>query len=133
VQLRFVACNFGGNLVEAGIDDITIETFTPMTLSNVTDDRVLPRTQLEQNAPNPFNPTTTIRMRLSSPAHAHLELFDVSGRLIRTLVDRPMTAGIHQIRWNGLDNQGREVASGVYFYRLKAGVFEQSRRMIVLR
>ena len=133
VQLRFLACDIDGTSYEVAIDDITVETFTAMTVSSVPDGPVLPRTQLSQNAPNPFNPATTIKMQLSSPAHTRLELFDISGRLVRTLLDEPMAAGAHQIRWNGLDNQGREVASGLYFYRLKAGAFEQSRRMTLVR
>ncbi len=135
VQLRFVACDELNILVEAAIDDFSIETFTPAVIvSGVSDDvPVQPRTRLEQNAPNPFNPATTIKMQLSSPTHTRLELFDMSGRLVRTLVNDQMEAGTHYVRWNGMDNQDKAVASGVYFYRLKAGVFEQSRRMTLLR
>jgi hypothetical protein len=89
--------------------------------------------ELRQNEPNPFNPITTIKFTLSNPSSTRLQIFDASGRLVRTLLDQQMTSGVHGVPWNGLDDAGRPVGAGTYFYRLKAGAFEQSRRMTILK
>ncbi len=133
MRVRFRACDLGsGGLIEAGIDDVAVETFTPNP-ADVIDGAPALRTALAQNQPNPFNPVTMIRFALSNPGQARIEIFDAAGRLVRVLADEPMTAGVHQIEWNGMDDMGRPVGSGVYFYRLRSGVFEQSRRMTILK
>ncbi len=71
--------------------------------------------------PNPFNPSTTIRFTLRELAPVSLQIFDINGALVRTLIDSDLDAGIHERRWNGRDSFGRLVASGVYFYRLRLG------------
>jgi hypothetical protein len=71
--------------------------------------------------PNPFNPATTIRFKLNAPALVTLQIFDLRGALVKTLVERELDAGVHEQRWNGRDNFGRAVASGMYFYRLRIG------------
>jgi hypothetical protein len=89
---------------------------------------------LDQNFPNPFNPVTTISFTLVAPGPVLLRVFDVSGRLIRTLVDQAeVTAGNHQAVWNGLDQSGRAAAAGVYFYNLETDGFFQTRRMTMVK
>lgn len=88
---------------------------------------------LEQNVPNPFNPTTRISYRLPSTEHVTLAVYDVRGGLVRTLVDERQNAGPQSATWNGRDDGGRPVATGVYFYRLKAGAFGDNKRMILLK
>jgi hypothetical protein len=88
---------------------------------------------LEPNVPNPFNPSTTIRYELAAAGRATLRVYDISGRLVKTLVDRQMPAGTFEARWDGRDARGVAVASGVYFYRLEAGAFTQTRRMVLLK
>lgn len=88
---------------------------------------------LDQNYPNPFNPRTMIRFELTHTAHAVLQVFDVAGRLITTLVDEERPAGMNEVVWQGTDSRGREVATGVYLYRLSAGDFVQTKRMVLLR
>jgi len=90
-------------------------------------------TALEQNWPNPFNPTTEIAYSLSERGHVTLAVYDVLGRRVRTLVDRREDAGVHKARWNGLDDDGRSVPSGVYFYRMRAGSFVCTRKMVLIR
>jgi hypothetical protein len=87
---------------------------------------------LLQNFPNPFNPETTIRFGLPEPVHARLLVYDVGGRLVRTLVQKTLPAGMHRVIWDGRDLDGRRVTSGVYFYRLEAGAFVQVKRMVLL-
>jgi hypothetical protein len=90
-------------------------------------------TVLEQNRPNPFNPSTEIGYRLGSDQRVSLRVYDISGKLVRTLVDAPQAAGAYAITWNGRDSDGRPVSSGVYFYKLHAGKFTQTRRMVLLK
>lgn len=133
MKLRFRACDQGvGGIVEAAIDDITVETFVAAPADAPAPIVSLPDA-LAQNEPNPASATTSIRFTLSNPAQARLEIFDASGRLVRVLLDQALTSGVHQIAWDGRDDSGRDVGAGVYFYRLKAGAFEQSKRMTVLR
>jgi hypothetical protein len=88
---------------------------------------------LHQNVPNPFNPTTLIRFELPVRSRARLAVFDVQGRLIRTLVDGELPAGRSEISWNGRDDRGGVVASGVYFYRLETPSAALSRKMVLMR
>jgi M6 family metalloprotease-like protein len=88
---------------------------------------------LEQNRPNPFNPTTTIQFVLPVSARARLTVFDPSGRRIRTLVDGFLRADRYRAVWDGRDESGRRVGSGVYFYRLEADDFHRTRKMILLK
>lgn len=98
------------------------------------DDDVPMRFGLDQNVPNPFNPTTTIRFRIPGEgAHAAIEIFDVAGRHVRTLVDGRVSGGENFAVWNGTDAEGREVSTGVYFYRLRAGEMETTRKMLLLK
>lgn len=88
---------------------------------------------LYQNSPNPFNPDTSIRFDLARPSQALLTIHGADGRMIRKLIDRPMPAGRQRAVWDGRDDQGRTVATGVYFYRLTAGTFRASRRLVLLK
>ena len=88
---------------------------------------------LHQNAPNPFNPITTISFSLDRNGPASIEIFDVAGRRVKTLLNQDLPAGNHHVMWNGRDDTGRIVASGVYVYRLKTGDMELSRRMLLLK
>jgi hypothetical protein len=88
---------------------------------------------LAQNYPNPFNPTTRITFGLSAPTHVSLRIYDAAGRLVRALVNEERRAGRYEDSWDGRDSNGRSVASGIYFYRLAAGGFEQTRKMALLR
>jgi hypothetical protein len=88
---------------------------------------------LSQNIPNPFNPVTLIGFGLSEPANVRLQIYDAEGKLVKTLVDEFRQARVFNEKWDGLDNRGRAVASGIYFYRLVAGDFEQTRKMVLLR
>ncbi len=136
VVFRFKACDLGiPGLLEAAFDDFSIETFAP-DLTSVDPSLVAARSALDQNRPNPFRPgstLTTIRFILSSPGDAKIAIFDATGRQVRTLFHGPMQSGAHTLVWNGLDDSGSEVGAGVYFYRLTAGAYEQSRRMTIVK
>jgi flagellar hook assembly protein FlgD len=91
------------------------------------------RTALEQNYPNPFNPSTTISFTLAAPGMTRLDVYDVNGRLVSTLVRGFQPAGRSEVKWNGTNSSGNPVASGVYFYRLVAGAAIETRRMVLLK
>jgi hypothetical protein len=105
---------------------------TPCTTTGVDDGPKL-RTALEQNYPNPFNPSTTISFTLAAPGMTRLDVYDVNGRLVSTLVRGFQPAGRSEVKWNGTNSSGNPVASGVYFYRLVAGAAIETRRMVLLK
>ena len=83
---------------------------------------------LEQNYPNPFNPSTTIQYALPSRSHVTLTIFNTLGQIVRELVNGEMDAGYHQVEFDGSN-----LASGVYLYRMQAGSFVETRKLILLR
>ena len=89
--------------------------------------------RLNQNYPNPFNPSTVIRYYLPADAHVILEIFDVSGRRVASLLDRREKKGHHLFEWNGRDRYDKPVSSGLYFYRLRAGKKSISKKMLIIR
>jgi len=97
---------------------------------------VLPPPQsffLSQNYPNPFNCSTLISYRLPTAAYTKLNIYDIGGRLVRTFVNAYQQPGCYSVRWDGKDSFGRDVASGVYIYRLVAGTLTSSRKLVVVR
>ncbi len=98
-------------------------------------DPVHPIPTLEQNRPNPFNPTTTVKYSIAERGHVSLRIYNAVGQLVRTLVDEeqvPQANGFSEV-WNGLNEDGRPVASGVYFYRLTAGDRTLTKKMVLIR
>jgi hypothetical protein len=91
------------------------------------------RFALGLNHPNPFNPETAITYELPYKTAVELVVYDLLGQKIRTLVTGPGDSGSHRVLWDGRDDVGRAVASGVYVYLLKAGAFSAARKMVLLR
>jgi hypothetical protein len=91
------------------------------------------KNRLYQNVPNPFNPATLIRYELGERAEVTLVVYDVAGRRVRSLVSARQARGVYMIDWNGTNDQGARVSSGLYFYRLQAGAFVQTCKMILLK
>ncbi|MCC7430751.1 FG-GAP repeat protein, partial [bacterium] len=88
---------------------------------------------LEQNFPNPFNPNTTISYTLAKTNDVKLEVFNTKGELVRTLVSEKQNEGSHASNWNGTDERGNAVSSGVYYCKLTAGNFSQTQKMTLLK
>jgi hypothetical protein len=115
-----LSCQQGIDPTDTGDDDIV--------------DAVPRRTALHQNVPNPFNPVTEIAFDLAQAGHVSLRIYDVAGRQVRLLVNERLAARAnHQVVWNGLDDSGNRVSSGVFFYRLDAPSFTSTRKMVVLK
>jgi hypothetical protein len=88
---------------------------------------------LRQNYPNPFNPVTNISFSLPQKERVLLKIYDIKGRLVKTLLDDYMSTGNHTVQWNGLNDRNRSVSSGVYFYRIEAGKHSEVRKAVLLK
>ena len=89
--------------------------------------------ELMQNSPNPFNPSTAIKFYISKISNVSIKIYDMLGKEVTTLVDRQTDAGYHIVYWNGNDKYGSDVSSGVYLYKLTAGSFTQTKKMLMLK
>jgi hypothetical protein len=89
--------------------------------------------QLFSNYPNPFNLRTTIEYSVTEPERVRIDVYSILGSKVRTLVDEVKAAGTHEIEWDATDDNGNRVASGVYLYNMKAGVFSESKRMVLIK
>jgi hypothetical protein len=133
---------FGGDCPPDSLWDV--HPFTQFDLSGCSDTLLVLSTDgepslepqtfvLYQNYPNPFNPNTTIRYDLHERAQVQLVIYDLLGRKVRTLVNDLQEPGFKTIVWDGKDEQGRVVGTGVYLYRIIAGTFTQTKKLVVLR
>lgn len=89
--------------------------------------------KLEKNYPNPFNSETVITYKLPASEHVTLEILNIVGQKVRTLVDEHQSAGHYLMNWDGKNNEGQGVLSGIYIYKIIAGSFEEVKKMTVLR
>jgi subtilisin family serine protease len=114
---------------------VPVTLFVPAARATAgVDARAIPnRYALLDNRPNPFNPTTTIAYDLPRDSRVRLVVYDVHGKPVRELVSANEPAGRHQVAWDGRNQQGQPVASGVYFYRLAAGDFVATKKMVLLK
>lgn len=90
-------------------------------------------TELKANYPNPFNPSTVISYTIREEANVRLSIYNLKGQTVRSLVDEVQIAGSYKIKWNGTDNNGRPVSSGVYFYRLTTGNYDKVNKMVLMK
>lgn len=125
--LPYNAVDISPIYVDCGFDDI----YLPV---EEVDGPNLPTSySLSQNVPNPFNPNTTIEFALPRTSEVKLDVFNLLGQKVRTLVDDQLGAGFKRVEWDGKDDNGADVASGVYLYRIKAGSFVESKKMMLLK
>jgi hypothetical protein len=124
----------------AGYQSANSGAFTILDVSTTgvsdygSDEGLLPHQfSLAQNYPNPFNPETVIAFNMAAPGHVRLEVFNIVGQSVTTLVDEFRDAGRHVVEWQGRDRSGAQVPSGIYFYRLHQGNETQTRQMVLLR
>lgn len=90
-------------------------------------------TELKGAFPNPFNPSTTLSFSVKETAEVSLDIFNQKGQKVRSLLNSTMSPGEHQIIWNGNDDNGRQVSSGLYFFRMKSGTYSSTRKMIMMK
>lgn len=106
---------------------------SPTTATGISSQQVEGTFALHDAAPNPFNPTTRIEFDVARPGFVSLRVYDARGRQVSTLVDGDLPPGRHQRTWNGTNDGGKRVATGVYFYKMTAGGFTKTRRMVLLK
>ena len=124
-----------GRLVNTRIksnEDITISNNLVNKLL-VSADIIPDKFALEQNFPNPFNPTTTVQFDVPQTSDVMIKIYDMIGQEVRTLVSGQIEAGTYKIQWDGLNNSGQQISSGTYLYRMTAGEFVQTKKMIMLK
>ena len=119
--------------VSSNAGDVVVPAFIQVTFDLTGIETAPAVLRLAQNHPNPFNPKTMISFALPVEGQASLKVYDVEGRMVRTLLEKGLPAGEHHVVWDGTDDQGRSLASGVYFYRVKAAGEIQTRKMLLLK
>ncbi len=114
------------------VDDFSVHS-NGGSVSN--EDNMIPvvATELQGNYPNPFNPETTIRYSIKDNTPVTLEVYNVKGQLVKTLVNEAKTPGNYSVVWKGLDNNNRSVSSGVYFFKMNAGKYSSTKKMIMMK
>ncbi|MDZ7342964.1 MAG: T9SS type A sorting domain-containing protein, partial [candidate division KSB1 bacterium] len=125
---RLSAFDFAGNQSRYSPEIVALVTRVEETGGGVPTDYAL-----EQNYPNPFNPETTIKYQVPTTGHVRLTIYNALGSEVRRLVDRTQPAAYHVVVWDGRDNAGNPMPSGVYFYRLESGKFSAIKKMIMLQ
>ena len=121
-QLNFI-CDTGDEQVEVY-----------MTVPTSADDYTIPAIYgLSQNYPNPFNPKTTIQYSIPNDTYVELKIYSISGELVRVLVNSKQDAGKYNIIWNGKDDNGNDVSSGIYFYKICADKFTETKKMLLIK
>ena len=119
-------------------DDTNVQTTIPviLTVSLVGTGNEIPTiTKLDGNYPNPFNPETTISFSLKEPSHVRLEIYNIRGQKVRTLIDNTLEAKYHKVVWDGCDDHLQQVSSGVYFYkfRTESGNYSSCKKMLLMK
>jgi len=136
IELRLWSESEGKELyIEADLDSDTYGQ-TPLTSGTVlvrSDDALPTVFALSQNYPNPFNPTTTISFSMAEESVVSLNIYDISGRLINTLVNNNLPQGYHSVVWNGADSDNVQVSAGVYFYTLDNGAEVITNKMVLMK
>ena len=122
----------GGKIRYAALDLEFQEECLPIE-TDATDEEILTVANLSQNFPNPFNPTTTIKYQVKEASDIAIEVYNVRGQKIKTLVNDNLPAGEYEVKWNGNDDNGSSVASGIYFYKLRSGNDSQTKKMVLMK
>jgi hypothetical protein len=113
--------------VETELDSIYL------TMDGIEDENLPLSFELHQNYPNPFNAQTVIEFQLSEPARVNLAVYDIAGRKVADLAGEDYTSGQHLLTWDGTDNTGKSVSSGIYLYKMKAGDLIETRKMLLMK
>lgn len=108
-------------------------SISPCKIAACNEEKTPKSFSLSQNFPNPFNPQTVIKYDLPEPAQVSIIIYNILGQKVRTLVDENQQAGYKSVSWDGKDDQGKDIASGIYFYKIEAGDFSTVKKMVLLK
>ncbi len=135
MRFRFRITDYNNNsCLEGLVDDVYLTFVGCSGTDDVAEQDLLPRDfTVQPSRPNPMRQSTSLRFALPAPAAVRVDVFDASGRLVRNIFEAAMPAGYHAIDWDGRDTDGRQVSSGVYWYRVNAGDEAQTRKLLVVR
>jgi hypothetical protein len=122
-----------GNGRASSYASLSVEFFPGYVTGVENKDKIPMAIELEQNYPNPFNPSTTIGFNLPEKAQVNVSIYDIEGKLVKTLVDETLSEGYQQITWDGTDAKGNSAASGVYFYCLTSESHVVTRKMVLIK
>jgi len=120
-------------ITRAAANDLGVNKFAHSMVSFTQANMIPEQFELSQNYPNPFNPETTIKYQVANDTRIILRVFDLLGKEIKMLVNEEQSAGFYNISWDGIDNSGTSVASGIYLYSIEAGNYKMMRKMILVR
>ena len=118
---------------------VSVDDFSSLEIrasfTNTETGEILPpiSTKLYGNYPNPFNPTTNIKFDLNETAKVQIDIFNIKGQRVNTLINSELDSGNHSVVWNGNDSSGKKVSSGIYFYKMKAGKYQETKKMILMK
>jgi len=115
------------------ITSYALESYNTGVTTTADGEAIIMRFDLGQNYPNPFNPSTTIKYELNGSGDVRLQIFDIKGELIKTLVNDFQNSGKYEVIWNGTNNRGEKLSSGVYFYSIRTGENISTKKMILLK
>jgi flagellar hook assembly protein FlgD len=116
----FMVDNFRIDSTDDGVDNENVE--------------IIPQVNtLNQNYPNPFNPETAISFSMKEAGNVSVDVYNIKGQKVKTLLNEFRSSGNHDVVWNGTDENNRNVASGVYFYKMKNGKFSSTKKMILMK
>lgn len=124
--VEIIVCDFAGNHTKINFDFRAI-------ITSINNETVTYKYELYQNYPNPFNPYTQIKFSLAEKCNVEINIYDIRGKLVRTLFKGELEAGYHNLEWDSTNNLGYKVSSGVYFYQLKSEKYNVVKKMILLR
>jgi hypothetical protein len=120
-----------------GMSGPSNEISAVVATTSIAEEAIIPLiTALKGNYPNPFNPETTISFSVGTQSHTEniqIDIFNIKGQKIRNLLDDTFSPGQHKVVWNGTNDNGQAVPSGIYFYRMKAGDYQSVKRMMLLK
>ena len=121
-------------MISTNDHDLLVITIPVTVFPTSNEDLVSPAvTALQGNYPNPFNPTTVIKFSLKESSNVSLSIYNIKGQLVKNLVNKELAAGNHQLLWDGKDAKGSSVSSGIYFYRMEAGSYRATQKMMLMK
>ena len=127
---------YGNIIIEDPYQNISEALEITLHVSNIVniDENTIPNTYiLKQNYPNTFNPSTQIQFSIPNSENVHLIIYDALGNKVKEVFNKELMTGQYNFTWSGKNNEGEKVSSGIYFYRMEAGTFVKTKKMILLK